>query len=66
MAAPEIDHRRLAQLLIKRHGDETPRMIARLAAEMAAAGNPRGSARWLAILGVVRKLMRDRRPNNGE
>jgi hypothetical protein len=53
---PEIDIRRVANLMLKRYGDAALVESARRADELAAAGDTAGAAVWCRIIDAVDQL----------
>ena len=53
---PEIDIWRVAQLMLKRYGDEADIESALRAEELAKAGNHNGAAVWRRIINAIGQL----------
>jgi len=53
---PEIDIWRVAQLMLKRYGDEADIESALRAEELAEAGNHNGAAVWRRIINAIGQL----------
>ena len=53
---PEIDIWRVAQLMLKRYGDEADIESALRAEELAEAGNHNGAAVWRRIINAILQL----------
>ena len=52
----EIDIWRIADLLIKQHGDKAPEVAAGKVVEMQYAGDGAGMAAWVSIMLAIREL----------
>jgi hypothetical protein len=65
MTVADIDIWRSANLLLKRHGRDTPIVAAQRADECLAAGDIEGQAIWKRIVEAVLELLRDK-PEEGE
>ena len=53
---PEIDIWRVANLVLRRYGDDAEVESARRADELAADGDETGGALWRRIIGAIRQL----------
>ena len=54
----DLDILRAAQLLVKRHGPDTPVVAAQRAEELLAVGDVEGFAVWKSIMRAVEELLR--------
>jgi hypothetical protein len=63
---PDLDIYRVAQALIKQHGEDAPSRAAQRADELLADGDVEGHATWVRIVKAVRVLLDDQPPGAGD
>ncbi len=62
----DLDRHRAANLPLRQHGEDAPVHAAMRADEMPAASDIEGRAVWFRILHVVKNLLNDRPPSDGD